>query len=190
MISIRKFVGCFGGRGRYRERARARLSTPTASAGTVESVDAAPVAHDTHTALQALSPACVTAIQAIKTAFANDRRKTPPSVRRHCSSRIRPRTRRRTLAEVDRFKALFAAAHTACAASIAAVTKTHTWTSDAKPAVHRGGASLESSRQSVVGATHEADGGAAGTAAHAGCERTRGVRLDVVLLVELEALNS
>jgi len=42
----------FGGRGRYRERARARTLDSDRLGGTVESVDAAPVAHDTHTALQ------------------------------------------------------------------------------------------------------------------------------------------
>jgi len=61
-----------------------------------------------------------------QTAFANDRAEDAAERAQALLEPDPAADQAEDAAEVDRFKALFAAAHTACAASIAAVTKTHT----------------------------------------------------------------
>ena len=133
MLSIRKFVGCLKVAAVLASLLVVGLSAQAASARTVamSPADAAPVAHGTPTT--ALSPACRAAVQNIKTAFADDR--SEDSAERAQAS-LEPGTagdQAEDAAEIANLKRLFAAAHTACAGTIAAAIKTHTVTATGTP---------------------------------------------------------
>jgi hypothetical protein len=124
MISIRKFVGVAAG---ITVAVMMALATQTAAAHESSGwlADAPAVTHETHTTV-ALSPECTAAIQAIRTAFANDRTE---DVAERAQASLEPDSaadQAEDAAEIANFRSLFAAARTACAASISAAIKSHT----------------------------------------------------------------
>jgi cell division septation protein DedD len=125
MIPIRKFVGCIKVAAGIAFLLMA-MSSQAASARETSGwlADSPAAGHETHTTL-AVSAGCTAAIQAIKTAFADDRSE---DVAERAQAALEPDSARDAAgdaAEIANFKTLFAAARIACAASIASVTATH-----------------------------------------------------------------
>ncbi|HYS98812.1 MAG TPA: hypothetical protein VEM94_10450 [Candidatus Dormibacteraeota bacterium] len=127
MLLIRKFVGCIKVAAAVSGVLVLGLSTQSASAGSV-SLDYAggsPVTNLSNINLPAPSAACVASLQAIKTAFANDRSEDAAE---RVQASLEPDSaadQTEDATELANFKALFSAARTACAASIAAVVQAH-----------------------------------------------------------------
>ena len=126
MISIRKFVGCVKVAAGITVAVMVALATQTAAAheSTGWLADSPAVAHETHTTV-AVSAECTAAIQAIKTAFANDRSEDAAERAQAALEPDSAADQAEDAAELAGFKALFQAAHTACAASLAAIVAKH-----------------------------------------------------------------
>ncbi len=135
MLSIRKFVGCFKVVVVVTSLLVLGLTSQAASARTVATSEegVAPPANETHASTLALSPACTAAVQNIKAAFADDRAEDAAE---RAQAALEPETaadQAEDIAELASLKALFTAAHTACAAAITAAIKSHTTTTTRTP---------------------------------------------------------
>jgi hypothetical protein len=121
MIAIRKFVGYAKVAAGIGAMLVLAVSPETAAARSMDGAPSAPAtaASTTFVSHLNLSPACTAALDAIKTAFVNDRQED-------AEERLNPDATddpAEDAAEVAHFKALFADAHAACAADIAAIHK-------------------------------------------------------------------